>query len=160
MTYLFLGFSLLIAILLIISTGIFYEHHDKINFNMKKRLDKMLKLIYFAPIIVLCIIIVLTFTYFKSKGYIRISHAWLVVNFWICSVIFYYISIVMAKIKKIIIIVPFIGMIASVAIAIVLTPLSNYENVFRDTNLIIPNLFGLIMLIISYHSNNKLLIKK
>lgn len=160
MPYLFLGFSLLIAILLIVSIGIFYEYYDKINFKTKKRLDKMLKLIYFAPIIVLCIITALTFAYFKSKGYIRLSHAWLVVNFWMCSVIFYYVTILIAKIKKTIIIVSFIGMVISVVIAIALTPLSNYESVFKNTNLIIPNLFGLIMLTICYYTNNKLLTKE
>lgn len=67
---------MLIAILLIVSKGIFYKYYDKINLKIKKRLDTMLKLIYFAPIVVLCIIIILTFTYFKSKGYIRLSHAW------------------------------------------------------------------------------------
>ena len=155
MPYLFLGFSLLIAILLIVSIGIFYEYYDKVNLKIKKRLDKMLKLIYLAPIIVLCIIIVLIFAYFKSKGYIRLSHAWLVVNFWMCSVIFYYVTILIAKIKKTIIIVPLIGMVMSVVIAI-----SNYESVFKNTNLIIPNLFGLIMLTICYYTNNKLLTKE
>lgn len=151
MSYLFLGFSLLIAILLIVSRGIFYKYYDKINLKIKKRLDKMLKLVYLAPMIVLGIIILLTFIYFKSKGYIRLSHAWFVVNFWIYSIIFYYITILLVKIRKLIVILPIIGMAASIAIAIFLTTLPHYESVFQNTNLIIPNFFGLIMLITSLY---------
>lgn len=160
MSYLFLGFSLLIGFLLIVSRGIFYRYYDKINFNIKKRLDKILKLIYFAPVIVLCIILILIFTYFKSKGYIRLSHAWFVINFWICSVIFYYITIEIAKIRKLIILLPVVGMVLSTCIAIYLTTLPHYESVFHNTNLIIPNLFGLIMLITSYYINYTLLKKE
>lgn len=160
MSYLLLGFSLLLTILLIVSKGVFYKYYDKINIKIKKRLDKMLKIIYFAPIIVLGIIIILTFTYFKSKGYIRLSHAWFVVNFWIYSIIFYYITILIAKIRKLIVILPIVGLITSVVIAIFLTNLQNYESVFQNTNLIIPNFFGLIMLITSLYSNYTLLTKE
>jgi hypothetical protein len=160
MSYLLLGFSLLIVFLLIVSRGIFYKYYGKINFNIKKQLDKMLKLIYFAPVIVLSIILILIFTYFKSKGYIRLSHAWLVISFWISSVIFYYISIVIAKLRKLIILLPAVGMVLSACIAIFLTPLPRYEGVFHNTNLIIPNLFGLIMLTVSYYTNYTLLTKE
>jgi len=160
MSYLILGFSLLIGFLLIVSRVIFYRYYDKINFNIKKRLDKMLKLIYFAPVIVLCIILILIFTYFKSKGYIRLSHAWLVVNFWICSVIFYYITIEIVRIRKLIILLPVVGMVISTSIAICLTSLPHYESVFHNTNLIIPNFFGVIMLITSYYINYTLLKKE
>lgn len=160
MSYLFLGFSLLLAILLVVSRGLFYKYYDKINFKIKKQLDKMLKLVYFAPIIALGIIIILTFIYFKSKGYIRLSHAWFVVNFWICSIIFYYIAILIVKIRKLIVILPIVGMVTSIAIAIFLTTLPHYESVFQNTNLIIPNFFGLIMLITSLYSNHTLLTKE
>lgn len=160
MSYLFLGFSLVTIVLLIVSRGIFYEYYDKINFKIKKRLDKILKLIYFAPIIVLCIIIVLTFTYFKSKSFIRISHSWFVVNFWISSVVFYYIAMLIAKMRKPIVIFPILGIITSVIIAIFLTTLPHYESVFQNTNLIIPNFFGLIMLITSFYSTYTLLAKE
>lgn len=160
MSYLFLGASLLIAILLIVSRSVFYKYYDRINFNIKKRLDPMLKLIYFAPIIVLCIIIILTFTYFKSKGYIRLSHAWFIVNFWMYSVIFYYITILIGKIRKLIVIFPIVGMVTSIVIAISLTTLPYYESVFQNTNLLIPNFFGLIMLITSYYSSYTLLTKE
>ena len=160
MSYLFLGCSLLIAFLLIVSKSIFYKYYDKINFNIKNKLDKMLKIIYFAPAIALAIILILIFVYFNSKGYIRFSHAWLVVNFWISSVIFYYITIETVKIRKLVILLPTIGMMVSAAIAIYLTPLQNYENTFYNFNLIIPNFFGLIMIIISYYINYTLLTKK
>lgn len=160
MSYLFLGFSLVTIILLIVSRGIFYEYYDKINFKIKKRLDKILKLIYFAPVLVLCIIIILTFTYFKSKSIIRISHAWYVLNFWIYSVIFYYITMLTAKIRKPIVIFPILGIVISVIIAIFLTTLPHYESVFQNTNLIIPNFFGLIMLITSFYSSYALLTKR
>lgn len=160
MSYLFLGFSLLITILLVVSGGVFYKYYDKINLKIKKRLDAMLKFIYFAPIVVLGIIIILTFTYFKSKGYIRISHAWFVVNFWMSSVIFYYITIIIGKIRKLTVIFPIVGMVTSVAIAIFLTTLPHYESVFKNTNLLIPNFFGLLMLITSYYLSYTLLKKK
>lgn len=159
MSYLFLVFSLLVIVLLKFSGDIFYNNYNVINFKMKKRLDKILRLIYVAPVVVLAIILVLIFTYFKSKGYIRISHAWFVVNFWIYSVLFYYITIVIAKIKKIAIALPIVGMIVSVGSAIFLTALPNYESTFHNTNLIIPNLFGLTMLIIAYYTNYKFLAK-
>lgn len=160
MTYLFLGFSLLMAILLIVSRGIFYKYYDKINLKIKKRLDKMLKIIYFAPIIALGIIVIFIVAYFKSKAYIRLSHAWFVVNFWIYSVMFYYITILIAKTRKLAVILPIVGMIVSVAIAISLTVLQHYQSVFQNTNLMIPNIFGLIMLIISMHSNYTFLTKE
>ncbi|ERI92746.1 hypothetical protein HMPREF1982_02153 [Clostridiales bacterium oral taxon 876 str. F0540] len=146
--------------LLIVSRRIFDGYYDKINFKIKKSLDKMLKIIYFAPAIVLFIILILTFAYFKSKGFIRLSHAWLVVNFWVCSVIFYYMAIETAKLRKLIIFLPIAGMIISAFTAIYLTPLQHYEDVFYNFNLVIPNIFGLIMLITSYYSNYKLLTKE
>lgn len=160
MSYLFLVFSLLLIVLLKFSGDIFYNNYNVINFKVKKRLDKILRLIYVAPVVVLAIILVLIFIYFKSKGYIRISHAWFVVNFWIYTVLFYYITIELAKIKKIAIVVPVIGMIVSVGSAIFLTALPHYESVFHNTNLIIPNLFGVIMLIKAYYTNYKLLSKE
>lgn len=160
MSYLFLGFSLLIVLLLIVSRSVFYRYYDKINVNIKKSLDKMLKIIYFAPVIVLFIILILTFAYFKSKGFIRISHAWLVVNFWVCSVIFYYIAIETAKIRKLVILLPVVGMVISTFTAIYLTPLQHYESVFYNINIIIPDIFGLFMLITSYYTNHKLLAKE
>lgn len=160
MAYLFLGFSLLTEFLLIVSRGLFYRYYDKSNCNVKKSLDKMLKIIYFAPVIVLCIILILTFTYFKSKGYIRLSHAWFIVNFWICSAIFYYITIQIAKIRKLAVLLPVIGMVISTCIAIYLTPLQRYESAFCNIKLIIPNAFGLIMLIISFYINYMLLTKE
>jgi len=160
MSYLFLVFSLLVIVLLKFSGDIFYNYYNVINFKVKKRLDKMLRLIYIAPVVVLGIILILIFTYFKSKGYIRMSHAWFVVNFWIYSVLFYYITIALAKIKKIVIAIPIVGMIISLVSAISLTTLPHYESVFYNTNLMIPSLFGVIMLIIAYYTNYKLLAKE
>ena len=160
MAYLFLVFSLVVIVLLKFSGDIFYNNYNVINFKIKKRLDRILRLIYAAPVVVLAIILVLIFTYFKSKGYIRISHAWFVVNFWIYSVLFYYITIELTKIKKIAIAVPVIGMIVSIGSAIFLTALPHYESVFHNINLIIPNLFGVMMLIIAYYTNYKFLEKE
>ncbi|MDD7792954.1 hypothetical protein [Clostridium sp. 'White wine YQ'] len=159
MSYLFLISGFLLALLLVFSKSIFYRNYGKINLKIKNSLDKMLKIIYFAPILVLCIILILTFTYFKSKGYIRLSHAWIVVNFWIYSVIFYYITIEIAKIRNFVILLPAIGMVSSALIAIYLTPLLHYENTFNNHNLIIPNLLGVFMLIVSYYTNYTLLKK-
>lgn len=159
MSYLFLAFSLLIIALLKFSRDIFYNNYNVINLKVKRRLDRILRLIYIAPVVVLGIILILIFTYFKSKGYIRMSHAWFVVNFWIYTVLFYYITIELAKIKKIAIVVPVIGMIVSVGSAIFLTALPHYESVFHNINLIIPSLFALAMLVMAYHTNYKLLRK-
>ncbi|MBZ9685892.1 hypothetical protein G9F72_005990 [Clostridium estertheticum] len=160
MAYLILGVSLLIVSFMIFSKNIFYRYHKEINFKIKKRLDAMLKLTIIAPVIVLFIIFILTLTYFKTKFNIRLSHAWLVLNFWICSMIFYYISAELARIRKLVIILPAIGMIISMWGAIYLTPLYHYENIFKNTKLIIPNFFGLIMLIASYYINCILLKKE
>jgi lysylphosphatidylglycerol synthetase-like protein (DUF2156 family) len=160
MEYLFLAFSLVIIFLLIVSRSVFYANYDKINFNVKKRLDMLLKLIYVAPIIVLFIIFILTVTYFRTKGYIRLSHAWFVVNFWICGTIFYYITIQIAKMRKLIMILPIIGLVISVCTGIFLTTLPHYERVFNNINLIIPNFLGLIMLLVSFYINYTLLTKE
>ena len=63
----------------------------------------------------------------------------------------------MARIKNLVIILPAIGMIVSICVAIYLTPLYQYENIFQNTNLLIPNFFGSIMLGASYYVNYKLL---
>ena len=151
MLYLILGFSLLIIFLMIFSKNVFYRYYKEINLKIKKRMDTMLKFTKIAPVIVLFIIFILSLTYFKTKLDIRLSHAWLVLNFWICTMIFYYIIVEIARIRKLVIILPASGMILSTFIAIYLTPLYHYENIFQNTNLIIPNFFGVIMLITSYY---------
>lgn len=153
MAYLFLGFSLITVFLLIFSRRVFYTYYDQINFTIKKRLDSMLKLTKIAPVIVLVIIFILTITYFKTKLNIRLFHAWFVLNFWIFTAIFFYIFIEIVKIRKLVIIIPIIGIIISMSSAIYLTSLYHYENIFQNNNLIVPNFFGLIMLITSYYIN-------
>lgn len=153
MTYLILGFSLLIVFLMIYSKNIFYKYADRINLKRKKRLDAMLKYTKVVPIIVLFIIVTLTCTYFKTKFTIRLSHAWLVLAFWMCTIFFYYIIAEIAIIKKIVIIIPVIGLLISMYNAIYLTTLVHYENTFHNINIMIPNLFGLIMLITVYYIN-------
>lgn len=160
MSFLIFGFSLLIVLLMLFSKNIFYTYYNGVNFRIKKRMDTMLKLIKVAPVIVLFIIFILTITYFKTKLNIRLSHAWIVLNFWISTTIFYYFIAEIGKIKKLVIALPIAGMIISMYIAIYLTPLYNYENIFKNTNLIIPNLFGLIMLITSYYTKYKILEKE
>ncbi len=160
MEYLFLGFGLLIIFLLIVSRSTYYANYDKINFNLKQRLDMLLKLIYIAPIIVLFIIFILIVTYYRTKGYIRISHALFVVNFWIYGTIFYYITIQIAKMRKLIIFLPIIGLVLSVCIGIFMTPLPHYETVFKNTNLLIPNFLGLCMLLVAFYINYAFLTKK
>ena len=104
MLYLILGFSLLITLLMIFSKNVFYRYYNEINLKIKKRMDTMLKLTKVAPVIVLIIIFILTLTYFKTKLNIRLSHAWLVLNFWICTMIFYYIIAELGRIRKLVII--------------------------------------------------------
>jgi len=153
LSYLILGFSLLVVFLMIASKNIFCKYSDKINLKIKKRLDIMLKFTKVAPIIVLFIILTLSLTYFKTKFAIRLSHAWIVLSFWMCNIIFYYIIAEMAIIKKVIIVIPAIGFIISMCNAIYLTSLFHYENTFHNLNIMIPNFFGLIMLIIVYYIN-------
>ena len=153
MSYLILGFSILIILLMIFSKDVFYRYYKEINLKIKKRMDTMLKLTKIAPVIFLFIIFILAITYFKTKLNIRLSHAWLVFNFWICTMIFYYIIVEIARIRKLVTILPVSGMIISMFVAIYLTPLYHYENIFQNTNLIIPNFFGSLMLITSYYIN-------
>lgn len=160
MSYLILGLSIVVAVLLVISRGIFFNHSDKINHRIKAPLDRMLKAAKFTPLIAIGVILVLIFSYFKSKGYIRLSHAFLVIDFWISSVIFYYITIVLIKIRKSVLLVPAVGMLISVFSAIYLTPLQHYENAFHYMNLVIPNIFGFILLAVFFNTNFKLLAKK
>ena len=160
MSYLILGFSLITILLMIYSKNIFCRYYDRINLKIKKRLDAMMKFIKVAPIIVLFIILILTLIYFKTKLEIRLSHAWLVLSFWMCTMIFYYIIVEIAIIRKVVIlIIPTIGLILSMCIAIYLTPLFHYENIFQNINIVIPDLFGLIMLIIAYCINYSFLKK-
>lgn len=151
MSYLILGFSLLVVFLMISSKNIFYKNADRINLKRKKGLDAMLKYTKVAPIIVLFIILTLTLTYFKTKFAIRLSHAWLVLGFWMCTIIFYYIIAEIAIIKKIVIIIPVTGLIISMYNAIYLTSIFHYENIFHNINIMIPNFFGFIMLITVYY---------
>lgn len=160
MSYLILGVGLLITFFMMLSKSIFYRYCDEINFKITKRLSKMLKLANIAPVIVLFIIYILTITYLKTKLNIRLSHAWFVMSFWICDDIFFYIIAAMARIKKLVIVIPFLGMIISTCIAIYLTPLYHYEGIFQNTNIIIPNFFGFIMLITAYFVNHTLLKKQ
>lgn len=160
MSYIILGSSLIIVFLMIWSQSIFYKYNDRINLKIKKRLDVMLKFIKIAPIIVLFIIMTLTLTYFKTKFEVRLSHAWLVLNFWMCAMILYYITAEIAIIRKMhILILPVIGLIVSICIAIYLTPLFHYENLFKNINIVIPDTFGLIMVISSYCISYSLLKK-
>lgn len=156
MSYLILVLSLLVIFLMVFSKSIFYRYSEEINLKIKKRMDTMLKLTKIAPVIVLFIIFILSLTYFKSKLNIRLSHAWLVLNFWICTMIFYYIVAEIRKIRKLIILIPVCGMLISVCAAIYLTPLFHYESTFQNINLILPNFLGLIMLITSYYINHML----
>ena len=160
MSYIILALSLLIVLLLIFSKSIFYKNYNQINLKIKKRMDAMLKLTRIVPVIVLLVISILALTYFKSKFDIRLSHAWLLLNFWICIIIFYYIIAEIAKIRKPVIILPAIGMMISLLITIYLTPLFHYESVFQNTKLIIPNLFGLAMIVASYYVSHALLAKE
>jgi hypothetical protein len=153
MSYLILSLSLLSVFFLIFSKNIFYKYSREFSPRIKKSLNAMLKLTIIAPVIVLLVIITLTLTYLKTKFDIRLSHAWLVLSFWICDVIFYYIFAGLVRTGKSQIIPPIIGMIISTCVAIYLTPLSQYESAFRNISIIIPNVFGLIMLITAYYIN-------
>jgi fatty acid desaturase len=157
MLYLILGFILLLIFLMIFSKNVFYKYYKQINLKIKKRMDAMLKLTKIAPVIVLLIIFILALTYFKTKLNIRISHAWLVLNFWLCTMIFYYIIAEIGRIRKLVVVLPASGMIISMCVAIYLTPLYHYENIFQNTNLLIPNFFGVIMLITFYYITYKIL---
>lgn len=159
MSYLFLIFAILLTVLLFTSKKLFIDNCSRINLKIKPALDKMLKIIRFAPIIALGVIFILFLTYFKSKGYVRLSHAWLVVNFWSFSVIFYYIYMELLKLRNLNILLPLIGMIASAFAAIYLTPLKHYEVAFKHMNLIVPNILGACMLGLSYYMIHKLLSK-
>ena len=56
MSYLILGFSILIILLMIFSKNVFYRYYNEINLKTKKRMDTMLKLTKIATKIYLLII--------------------------------------------------------------------------------------------------------
>ncbi|CRK84816.1 hypothetical protein [Neobacillus massiliamazoniensis] len=112
----------------------------------KKRLDRILKFVRLAPFLAIVVIGILIVTYLKTKYYIRLSHAWLVVQFWMLSAIYYYLFMISNRKSKLSI----IGLVLSFAIAFYITPLNHYESVFNHIYTLIPNIFALIMLSISY----------
>jgi hypothetical protein len=119
----------------------------------KKRLDRILKFVRLAPFLAIVVIWIVIVTYLKTEYYIRLSHAWLVVQFWMLSAIYYYLFMISNRKSKLSI----IGLVLSFAIAFYITPLNHYESVFNHINTLIPNIFALIMLSISYFITGDLL---
>ncbi|URZ02542.1 hypothetical protein [Clostridium felsineum] len=159
MAYLFLLVSLALVFLLIFSKGVLGKNDGKINSDVKNKLDRMLRIVCFAPIIVFVVIVIFILVHFKSRSYVRLSHAFFVADFWMYSVIFYYITIMTIKMKKLFTSITIIAVGVSVFSAIYLTQLQHYEGVFRSVNLMIPNFFAVVMLVVYYYVNYKLLTK-
>lgn len=107
--------------------------------NLNKRFFRLLQFVKFAPIIVFLVLFVLVLTYFQSKAGIRLSHAWYDSQFWAYSALIYcFYRITKNKLSV-------IFMLISFFIAIYNTPLFHYENLFIGRNVIISDLFGILM---------------
>ncbi|MDQ1143927.1 hypothetical protein QE429_000754 [Bacillus sp. SORGH_AS 510] len=120
----------------------------------KKRLDRILRFVRIAPFLAVIVIGIITITYLKTKYDIRLSHAWLTVQFWMFSAIYYYFFMLTKRKSKL----SMIGLVFSFAVAIYLTPIGHYETVISHMNLWIPNIFALFMLFIS-HFNSRVFLK-
>lgn len=145
-----MSYLILIGSLLLIGLLVFCKNSILENSDLKgtKRLVPLLKFVRIAPLIALGIIIILLLTYFKSKFSIRLSHAWLTLQFWMFSAIFYYCISILRNVNRTIL--PLIAFIITIAIATYITPLNHFEALFKQMNTTIPNLVGLLMLFTSY----------
>lgn len=107
--------------------------------SFKKRFFKLLQFVRVSPVISILVLIVLVLTNFHSKIGIRLSHAWYDSQFWAYSALIYcFYRITKCKLSL-------IFMAISFFIAIYNTPLFHYESLFIGCNVIVSDLFGILM---------------
>lgn len=150
MSYFLLSAGLVCCAVLFLTKKNLHQHANVNEINEKHRLDNILKFARLAPFIAVIIITILITTYLKTKFYIRLSHAWLAAVLWAMSAIYYYTFSLSRKVKKSLIALPAIGLLASISLAAYITPINHYEQIFHRLNLTIPNLAGLVFLLVLY----------
>jgi hypothetical protein len=104
----------------------------------------------FAPILAFLVLLVLVLTTFHTKEGIRLSHAWVVAQFWAYSA-FLYCSFAITKNK-----ITLIPMLIILFIAIYNTPLFHYEKLFIGRYVIVSDIFGVLMFIAMWIATTKL----
>ncbi|MDP4086289.1 MAG: hypothetical protein Q8934_16975 [Bacillota bacterium] len=149
MQYLIIAFSLLFIFFNTIATRNFLTANQYIS-NFYKRFFKLLQFVKFAPVIAFLVLLVLVLTYFHSKVEIRLSHAWFDSQFWAYTT-FLYCFFVITKNK-----LSLIFMAISLFIAIYNTPLFHYENLFIGRNVMVSDLFGILMFLSMWITISKL----
>ena len=104
----------------------------------------------FAPVIALFILLILVLTFFHTKTEIRLSHAWFISQFWAYSTLLYlFFKIFKNKLSLI-----FAAL--SIFIAIYNTPLFHYEQLFLDRNIIVSDIFGILMFLSMWYTTSKI----
>lgn len=148
----FLIISIILTFILVILSNTYFvtKNYKKLNSNDTKKANLILKIVKIAPIIVLSTMLIIIVAYLKTKCIIRLSHAWVVMQFWIFSTLFYVTSILIRTTKKSAMILSASLMLLSVWIAIYLTPLNHYESLLNNINIIIVDILAFIMLCIAY----------
>ncbi|WP_026575669.1 hypothetical protein [Bacillus sp. UNC438CL73TsuS30] len=107
--------------------------------HLKKRFFRLLQFVKFAPVIAFFVLLVLVLTYFHSNTGIRLSHAWYDSQFWAYTALLYcFYKITKNKLNFYLAIISFL-------IAIYNTPLFRYEHLFIGRNIIVSDIFGLLM---------------
>ena len=150
MNFLIISIILTFVLIMLFNTYFIAKNHKELDSSDMKKANLILKIVRISPIIVLSIMLIVIGVYLKTKFIIRLSHAWVVMQFWIFSTLFYVTSILIRSTKKSAMILSVIAMLLSVWIAIYLTPLNHYENLLNNISIIIANILGFIMLGVAY----------
>jgi hypothetical protein len=118
--------------------------------DLPNRLQRLLQFVKIAPILAFLVLLVLVLTTFHTKEGIRLSHAWVVAQFWAYSA-FLYCSFAITKNK-----ITLIPMLIILFIAIYNTPLFHYEKLFIGRYVIVSDIFGVLMFIAMWIATTKL----
>jgi hypothetical protein len=119
--------------------------------TIHKRFFRLLRFVRIAPILAFVVLLVLVFSYFHTEASIRLSHAWYTAQFWAYTA-FFYCSLVLSKNKW-----TLIPMLLTFFIAIYMTPLFHYENLFSGRFMIVADIFGVLLFIMLWISTSKIL---
>lgn len=152
MPYFIFVFSLGLILFLVYMTNYMLKA-NLIEPMLKKRFYRLLQFVKMAPIIALLVLLVLVLAYFRTKEGIRLSHAWHDAQFWAYTT-FLYCSFAITKHK-----ICIVGMIIALALAVYNTPLFHYESIFIGRNVIVSDIFGILMFWAMWIATSKILRK-
>ena len=139
---------------LIVPAGIFiFESIQANGQNIPERLRRFSKglnrLLLFVPLLAVAVFAMLFLFVLKGRFYERLCHAALVLALWLYAARFYWFLISFFKHKRILVL-SIIGMIASAAPAIYLTPLDRYAETVHSSLGTASILPGIVLLLIFY----------